>query len=73
MSDNKSCMFHFGTNHNHGKVKMSDNKETKLLKKIIRAQARMILAYRVGGKLPEWVHDTLDKAKSVFGDLLEIK
>lgn len=32
------------------------------LKKLIKAQARLLVCYRVGGKPPEWVFDTIDKA-----------
>lgn len=38
-------------------------KQIKLLKKIIRAYERLALAYRVGGQVPEWVWDTLEKWK----------
>jgi hypothetical protein len=35
------------------------------LKQVIRAQARLLVAYRIGGgKPPEWVFDTIDKAKN---------
>ena len=35
-----------------------------LLEVIIRAQSRLLVSYRVGGTPPEWVFDTLDKAKA---------
>ena len=33
------------------------------LKKVIKAQARLLVAYRIGGRPPEWVFDTIEKAK----------
>jgi septal ring factor EnvC (AmiA/AmiB activator) len=33
------------------------------LKKVIKAQERLLLSYRVGGRPPEWVFDVLAKAK----------
>lgn len=33
------------------------------LKKVIKAQARLLVAYRIGGKPPEWVFDTIEKAQ----------
>lgn len=40
-----------------------DQKRMKLLEKVIKAQSRLLAAYRVGGKPPEWVFDTLARAK----------
>ena len=38
-----------------------------VLKKLVKAQDNMILAYRVGRpKLPEWVFDSIDRAKKHF-------
>ena len=34
-----------------------------LLEKVIKAQSRLLVSYRVGGKPPEWVFDTLKKAR----------
>lgn len=49
-------------------------KENDLLKNIIKAQAKMIIAYRLGKtQIPEWVIGTLQNANSVYGDLSEIK
>jgi len=46
-----------------GKAHMSAIKIIGLLEKTIKAQSRLLIAYRVGGKPPEWVFDTLEKAK----------
>lgn len=46
-----------------GKAHMSAVKIIGLLEKTVKAQARLLVAYRVGGKPPEWVFDTLDKAR----------
>lgn len=46
-----------------GKAHMSAIKIIGLLEKVIKAQSRLLVAYRVGGKLPEWVFETLEKAK----------
>lgn len=46
-----------------GKAHMSAIKIIGLLEKVIKAQSRLLVAYRVGGKPPEWVFDTLEKAK----------
>jgi hypothetical protein len=51
---------------------MDKDKEIALLKKIIKAQATMIIAYRVGKpSLPNWVFDTLEKAKQIYGPNLQ--
>lgn len=34
------------------------------LKKLIKAQARLLVCYRVGGQPPEWVFTTIEKAKA---------
>ena len=48
-----------------------DNRD---LKKIIRAQNKIILHYKVGKPtMPEWVFDTLSKAREKFGDLDKLK
>jgi len=46
--------------------------EIKFLKKTIRAYNRMLMCYRAGGKLPEWVLDHLRKAEQKYGDLSKI-
>ena len=47
--------------------------EIKLLKNTVKAQAKMIMGYRLG-ILPEWVFTVLDKAKDQYGeDLTKIK
>lgn len=46
-------------------------KEINELKQIVRAQATMIIAYRIGKlPLPEWVFDTLIDAKKKYGENL---
>lgn len=40
-----------------------DQARMKMLEKVIKAQARLLVSYRLGGKPPEWVLDTLAKAK----------
>lgn len=46
-----------------GQAHMSAVKIIGLLEKTIKAQARLLFAYRVGGQPPEWVFDALDEAK----------
>lgn len=43
-----------------------DQDKIILLEKVIKAQARLLVAYRTGGKPPEWVFKTLDRARK-FG------
>ena len=38
-------------------------KHIKLLEETIKAQSRLLVSYRLGGKPPEWVFKTLDKAR----------
>ena len=46
---------------------LSSDQEIKILKKAIKAQAKMILNYRTGNsKLPEWVFHDIDKAKKFY-------
>jgi len=49
-------------------------KEIKLLKKTIKAQAKMILHYKIGKHtMPDWVFVSLKKAKDKYGpNLMEI-
>lgn len=48
---------------------MSQEKEIKFLKNVVAAQARYIIAYRLGvPKMPEWVLTMLRKAKDRYGD-----
>lgn len=35
----------------------------KFFEEIIKAQARLFVSYRVGGRPPQWVFDTLSKAR----------
>ena len=47
-----------------GQAHASAVKIIGLLENIVKAQARLLVSYRVGGKPPEWVFDTLDKARA---------
>lgn len=38
-------------------------KLVNLMQKTLKAQSRLLLAYRTGGKPQEWVFDTLEKAR----------
>lgn len=50
---------------------MNKEQEIKLLKNIVKAQARMIMAYKTGiPKLPEWVFTTMYKAEIIYGPKL---
>lgn len=57
--------------HNDGSGLLAgfDYKDTielvNLMQKALKAQARLIAAYRTGGLPPEWVFDTLEKARKV--------
>jgi len=46
-----------------GQAHMSAVKIIGLLESIIKAQSRLLGSYRRGGRPPEWVFDTLTKAK----------
>ncbi len=48
---------------------MIDNqREIKILKKLVKAQDKMILHYRLGkASLPDWVFNALDDAKKMYG------
>lgn len=35
-----------------------------LLEKTVKAQARLLITYRIGGQVPEWVFKTLGEAKA---------
>jgi hypothetical protein len=55
---------------------MDNLKEIKLLKKTVKAFAKLNLCYRIGKtNPPEWVFDTLARAKHYYGvnDLTKIK
>ena len=46
---------------------MTDQREIKMLKKLVKAQNKMILNYRLGkSMLPEWVFKAFDEAKSFY-------
>jgi len=48
-------------------------REITLLKKTIRALAKINLHTRIGiPTMPEWVFETIDKAKRRYGDLTKI-
>jgi len=40
-----------------------DQKRLKLLEKVVKAQARMLVAYRRNQNPPEWTFETLARAK----------
>lgn len=46
-----------------GKAHASAVEIIGLLDKTVKAQARLLISYRIGGQVPEWVFKTLDKAK----------
>ena len=50
-----------------------NEKEIKLLKKLVKAQARIIYTYKLGGtQLPEWVFKAMDAAKEYYRvDMIE--
>lgn len=39
--------------------------DVDFLKTVIQAQARLLMAYRIGGQPPEWVFNVIEKAKLV--------
>lgn len=42
-------------------------KEIKILKKLVKAQDRMIMGYRTGSnRIPEYVFNSMDKAKEFY-------
>lgn len=46
-----------------------DSTEIAFLKKVIKAQAVLLRCYRLGkGSPPEWVFETLDKFKELYGE-----
>lgn len=47
------------------------NEEIKFLKKIVKAQTRLLTSYRLGKTPPEWVFDTIDKAHKIYGGSLD--
>ncbi len=48
---------------------MNKEKEIILLKKTIKALAKINLHYRIGkSSVPEWVFDNIEKAKQQYGD-----
>jgi len=42
---------------------MSESATVKLMEKTIKAQSRLLAAYRVGRQPPEWVFKALDNAR----------
>lgn len=48
---------------------MDKDQEIKLLKKTVKALAKMTLHQKTGqSKMPEWVFTALSKAKAVYGE-----
>ena len=47
--------------------------EIQFLKEVIKAQNKLLICYRLGGRPPEWVFDKLAKAKELYGDLQEMQ
>ena len=43
--------------------------ENTFLREVVSAQARLLICYRLGGSPPEWVLDTLEKARELYGNL----
>ena len=54
---------------------MTPEQEIKLLKNTVKAQAKMLIAYRIGkNRLPESVFSDIQKARAKYGDdLTKIK
>ena len=52
-----------------GKAHMSAVEIIGLLESVVRAQGRLLVSYRTGGRPPEWVFDVLEKAKGKGIDL----
>ena len=46
----------------------SKDKEIVFLKKVIKAQDRLLVCYRLGSQPPEWVFDTMDKFRKLEED-----
>lgn len=44
-------------------VKLKQCKDCVFLKKVIKAQDRLLTCYRLGSQPPEWVFNDLDKAR----------
>ena len=54
----------------------NDQREIKILKKLVKAQNKMILHYRIGKRtMPEWVFKAIATAKSFYGvdNIIDIK
>lgn len=46
---------------------MTNEQEIKLLKKLVKAQSKMLIGQRLGtSMMPGWVFDTIDKAKKHY-------
>jgi len=55
---------------------MNEQQEIKVLKKLVRAQRKMILNYRTGvPTMPEWVFKAIESAKLMYqvDDISKIK
>lgn len=46
-----------------GEAHNSAVKIITLLEETIKAQSRLLTAYKMGGRTPEWVFDSLDRAR----------
>jgi len=42
------------------------DKEIAFLRKVIKAQERLLVCYRVGGQPPEWVFDIMKKFHELY-------
>ena len=47
-----------------GAAHMSAVKIIGLLESVVKAQGRLLVSYRIGGRPPEWVFDTIEKARA---------
>ena len=41
------------------------SKIVNIMEKAIKAQARLLITYRIGGNPPEWVFNSIEKAKAI--------
>ena len=45
------------------RTRINIERKIQLMEKTIKAQAKLLMCYRLGGKPPEWVFGTLDMAR----------
>lgn len=50
---------------NNGEIDQGALKIIGVLEKTIKAQSRLLVTYRVGGAVPEWVFEALEKARKI--------